>query len=91
MLFDAALEKAIDKSLFQTKLTYGMICYNTRLYIIDTMNKAFQTKLTYGMICYNYLADDFYINIEFQTKLTYGMICYFVYLILFFALYIVSN
>ena len=36
---------------FQTKLTYGMICY-------DKMKKftysvfQFQTKLTYGMICY---------------------------------------
>ncbi len=36
---------------FQTKLTYGMICY------VPTQQQipiaiAFQTKLTYGMICY---------------------------------------
>ena len=44
-----------NTSLFQTKLTYGMICYNIR------NNKqpksiAFQTKLTYGMICYVHIS-----------------------------------
>ena len=62
--------------LFQTKLTYGMICYyNVNLnYLIAGQ---FQTKLTYGMICYVYAqgtSDDS--QPLFQTKLTYGMICY---------------
>ena len=36
---------------FQTKLTYGMICY---LYLqnLGQNRQQFQTKLTYGMICY---------------------------------------
>ena len=36
---------------FQTKLTYGMICYNNTTTIFRSF-KLFQTKLTYGMICY---------------------------------------
>ena len=53
-----------------------MICYATKNYIIDTLNKAFQTKLTYGMICYTDTARGFLCEFTFQTKLTYGMICY---------------
>ena len=36
---------------FQTKLTYGMICYFMDLLQFVT-GITFQTKLTYGMICY---------------------------------------
>ena len=36
---------------FQTKLTYGMICYNTAAGGRNNLG-LFQTKLTYGMICY---------------------------------------
>ena len=36
---------------FQTKLTYGMICYGKSLLAARASSK-FQTKLTYGMICY---------------------------------------
>ena len=62
-------------SQFQTKLTYGMICYkiNKGFEISDV---EFQTKLTYGMICY---ANNVFGSADtgkFQTKLTYGMICY---------------
>ena len=39
---------------FQTKLTYGMICYST-LSKSSTVSTTFQTKLTYGMICYSIL------------------------------------
>ena len=38
--------------MFQTKLTYGMICYLSHLEYIKGQISAFQTKLTYGMICY---------------------------------------
>ena len=38
--------------LFQTKLTYGMICYEYRDEIGGGDSARFQTKLTYGMICY---------------------------------------
>ena len=36
---------------FQTKLTYGMICYKTNVQL-GKLIPMFQTKLTYGMICY---------------------------------------
>ena len=36
---------------FQTKLTYGMICY-IKAYLQYEYSQKFQTKLTYGMICY---------------------------------------
>ena len=35
---------------FQTKLTYGMICYFNKY--PEFQEVMFQTKLTYGMICY---------------------------------------
>ena len=37
--------------MFQTKLTYGMICYKGKR-IVHYGITRFQTKLTYGMICY---------------------------------------
>ena len=37
---------------FQTKLTYGMICYINVNQAIQIAVARFQTKLTYGMICY---------------------------------------
>ena len=42
---------------FQTKLTYGMICYS---YVAGqcVAGEKFQTKLTYGMICYTNEAAD---------------------------------
>ena len=60
---------------FQTKLTYGMICY-TLTFSDQYLNVEFQTKLTYGMICYVLGLDNNYYEQLFQTKLTYGMICY---------------
>ena len=44
--------KPETSTLFQTKLTYGMICYATLTYKALWHIPAFQTKLTYGMICY---------------------------------------
>ena len=38
--------------MFQTKLTYGMICYAKKNTIKTIAMIKFQTKLTYGMICY---------------------------------------
>ena len=62
--------------MFQTKLTYGMICYDTSSDGLVN-NTEFQTKLTYGMICYSNNQGGMDIEvIMFQTKLTYGMICY---------------
>ena len=61
--------------LFQTKLTYGMICYAMDAALKQAEIK-FQTKLTYGMICYNTLQNLNKLITMFQTKLTYGMICY---------------
>ena len=61
---------------FQTKLTYGMICY---FYLFGVAGReiTFQTKLTYGMICYGLTPPMFRVSQGlFQTKLTYGMICY---------------
>ena len=62
---------------FQTKLTYGMICYlNSFIYSFGYCF-MFQTKLTYGMICYSDSVSSGIGGLcEFQTKLTYGMICY---------------
>ena len=37
---------------FQTKLTYGMICYKSKS-VFNLWEGKFQTKLTYGMICYD--------------------------------------
>ena len=37
---------------FQTKLTYGMICYFISSPGMVLIKPMFQTKLTYGMICY---------------------------------------
>ena len=42
---------SLRKYLFQTKLTYGMICYVTNSNAGSYVS-TFQTKLTYGMICY---------------------------------------
>ena len=41
----------IGSIVFQTKLTYGMICYLQTSNAGET-ESSFQTKLTYGMICY---------------------------------------
>ena len=38
--------------MFQTKLTYGMICYIKHKPTFNLWENKFQTKLTYGMICY---------------------------------------
>ena len=40
------------KKQFQTKLTYGMICYWSDWQNFTPNFFTFQTKLTYGMICY---------------------------------------
>ena len=40
-----------DTFEFQTKLTYGMICYLSADSLSLSLH-VFQTKLTYGMICY---------------------------------------
>ena len=57
--------KVQQDRLFQTKLTYGMICYINDNY--NTIIVAwFQTKLTYGMICYvddtTYKGSDFFVS-----------------------------
>ena len=49
--------KARHKRKFQTKLTYGMICYHHKNLIIF-LQGMFQTKLTYGMICYGLAVKD---------------------------------
>ena len=46
-----AKELGIKVKWFQTKLTYGMICYGVTERLAKTA-RTFQTKLTYGMICY---------------------------------------
>ena len=46
------LKKCKEFKQFQTKLTYGMICYVFGL-DNDYYEQLFQTKLTYGMICYS--------------------------------------
>ena len=43
----------IKEIAFQTKLTYGMICYTFEPLLLFTTTFTFQTKLTYGMICYH--------------------------------------
>ena len=42
---------ARPREKFQTKLTYGMICYSGAS-SSSYQTSGFQTKLTYGMICY---------------------------------------
>ena len=42
----------ITGNMFQTKLTYGMICYLYNNVDVTWEFEGFQTKLTYGMICY---------------------------------------
>ena len=61
---------------FQTKLTYGMICYVLSVKGSSIPWVTFQTKLTYGMICYETIGPSKNKLPKFQTKLTYGMICY---------------
>ena len=72
MLYDCAQLEV----KFQTKLTYGMICYYVMQRPVYIGGFKFQTKLTYGMICYSDYAMQRPVYIGFQTKLTYGMICY---------------
>ena len=62
--------------LFQTKLTYGMICYKQesvqQLYLMSSF------KLSWLMVWFVIKKDlkKQRANLMFQTKLTYGMICY---------------
>ena len=62
--------------MFQTKLTYDMICYWTQARIFGIRDVSFQTKLTYDMICYDFVINQLHKARTFQTKLTYDMICY---------------
>ena len=77
MLYFTLFSFTFYSRLFQTKLTYGMICYQAGAQLITGVIDAFQTKLTYGMICYKFdIKCVRPMPIMFQTKLTYGMICY---------------
>ena len=63
--------------MFQTKLTYGMICYN----IENILNNVqfWRFKLSWLMVWFVISIPGFHCVLilhEFQTKLTYGMICY---------------
>ena len=69
---------ARPREKFQTKLTYGMICYPDELNS-ETELLAFQTKLTYGMICYlSFLL--FYVFYLFSFKLSWLMVWFVIWL-----------
>ena len=86
----SVVNQAARIQLFQTKLTYGMICYPEMFENIfgDDM---FQTKLTYGMICYG--MPYFFFEIQNSFKLSWLMV-WFVIAFPFVAydfIYFVSN
>ena len=53
---------------FQTKLTYGMICY-AFVNLQEQPIYKFQTKLTYGMICY-FLVALLFLKVLYSFKLS---------------------
>ena len=64
---------------FQTKLTYGMICYQYQAMMLVPGIVRF--KLSWLMEWFVIVENEFnFGKVDlFQTKLTYGMICYWLY------------
>ena len=75
MLLFYSEEFVVSDFVFQTKMSFDIICYRVADVLTDIV-KRFQTKMSFDIICYKGNDKDGMTMPKFQTKMSFDIICY---------------